>query len=144
MPKTPKKRKGKDNFQSRLQKVYYDPKHPTSFGGVNAIEKAVNEDTSKKILRQSTTFTLHKPPRVHFRRNRVIVGGIDEQWQADLVDLSSISKYNEENNFLLTCIEIFSKYAWAVPIKRKTGTNLIEAFGTILKTERKKREEETF
>ena len=57
MPKTTKERKGLDNFQSRLQKVYYDPKHPASFGGVNAIEKAVNEDTSKKKSRSSTSKT---------------------------------------------------------------------------------------
>ena len=145
MPKTSKTRDSETHFAARLKKVYYNPKHSASFGGVKAIEKAVNEDKSKKKvpvkyiqhwLSQQTTYTLHKPPRVHFRRNRVIVGGIDEQWQADLVDLSSISKYNEGNNFLLTCIDVFSKYAWAVPIKRKTGTNLIEAFDTILKTGR--------
>ena len=67
----------------------------------------------------------------------MVVDGIDKQWQADLVDLSSISKYNNEYHFLLTCIDVFSKYAWAVPIKRKTGSNLIEAFETILKSGRK-------
>ena len=146
MPKASKSVKKKNHFDTRLKKVYYDPKHPASFGGLSAIEKAVNEDQSKKKipikyiqkwLSEQSTYTLHKPPRVHFRRNRVIVGGIDEQWQADLVDLSSISQYNNEYHFLLTCIDVFSKFAWAVPLTRKTGSNLIQAFDSILQTGRK-------
>ena len=37
--------------------------------------------------------------------------GIDDLWQADLVNLSSISKYNDGYKFLLTVIDVFSKYA---------------------------------
>ena len=37
------------------------------------------------------TYTLHKPARRHYKRNRVIVGGIDELWQMDLADMSSTS-----------------------------------------------------
>ena len=146
MTRTSKTKIRKIHFDSRLKKVFYDPRHPASFGGVNSVHKAVNKDKTKKAipfsyvskwLSQQDTYTLHKPVRIHFRRNRVIVGGIDEQWQADLVDLSSLSKYNDGNHFLLTCIDVFSKYAWAIPIQRKTGSNLIVAFEAILKSGRK-------
>ena len=52
-------------------------------------------------------------------------------WQADLVDLSSISKYNEEYKILLTVIDVFSKVARAVPLKNKSRQTLTETFSTL-------------
>ena len=40
-------------------------------------------------------YTLHKLVRRHFKRNRVIVGGIDERWQMDLADMQSMQKFND-------------------------------------------------
>ena len=78
------------------------------------------------------TYTLHKPIRRHFRRNRVIVGGIDHQWLMDLADMQSMQKFNNGYRYLLVCIDMFSKYAWVVPLKNKTGLSLVEAFKIIL------------
>ena len=52
-------------------------------------------------------YTLHKPVRYNFPRNRVIVTGVDEQWQADLVDMSSLALFNKGYKFLLMCIDVF-------------------------------------
>ena len=38
---------------------------------------------------------MHKPVRYHFEINRAFVEGIDFQWQDDLVDLGSVTKYND-------------------------------------------------
>ena len=83
------------------------------------------------------TYTLHKPARRNFKRNRIIVGGIDEQWQMDLADMQSLKQYNDGYRYLLVCIDVFSKYAWIVPIKSKTGPALVEAFKVILSSGRK-------
>ena len=56
-------------------------------------------------------YTLHKPARRNFKRNRVIVGGIDVQWQMDLADMQSLKDYNDGYRYLLVCIHVFSKYA---------------------------------
>ena len=120
--------------------MYYDPRHPAGFGGLETLFRAVKEDGKhrisrkqlKKWLSEQDTYTLHKPVRVNFRRNRTVVGGLDEQFQIDLVDLSSISKHNDGYHFLVTCIDVFSRYAWVIPIKRKTGENLVKAFQEIL------------
>ena len=77
-------------------------------------------------------YTLHKPLRRHYKRSRVIVPFIDAQFQADLVDVQSLSRYNKGCKYLLTCIDIFSKYAWVVPLKTKQGQELVKAFQTIL------------
>ena len=82
-------------------------------------------------------YTLHKPSRRRFRRNKVFVNGIDDQWQADLVDLESLSRWNRGYKYLLTCIDILSKYAWVVPLKTKTGSELVKAFTNIFQQGRK-------
>ena len=65
------------------------------------------------------TYTLHKLAHRNFKRNRVIVGGIDEKWQMDLADMQSLEEYNDGYRYLLVCIDVFSKYAWLIPIKSK-------------------------
>lgn len=63
----------------------------------------------------------------------MLVDGIDHEWQVDLVDMSSLSKENDGFNYLLTCIDVFSKYVWVVPLKRKTAAALVEAFKKIFR-----------
>ena len=76
---------------------------------------------------------LHKPARRNFPRRHVDMRGIDETWQADLVDMSAYSTRNKGHNFLLTIIDIFSKYAWAVPLKTKSGPHVTQAMETVFK-----------
>ena len=76
-------------------------------------------------MRQDT-YTLHKSIRRNFKRNRVIVGGTDQQWQMDLADMQSMQKFNDGYRYLLVCIDVLSKYAWVVPLKNKTGPSLVE------------------
>ena len=127
-----------------LSQVYYDPSHSASFGGIDAVYRAARErgikttrQQVKEWMQQQDTYTLHKPVRWKFPRGRVIVGGIDQQWQADLADVSSLSKYNGGYRYILTCIDILSKYAWAIPLKDKRGSTLVSAFQQILKSGRK-------
>ena len=48
-----------------------------------------------------------------------------------------MEQYNDGYRYLLVCIDVFSKYAWIVPIKSKTGPALVEAFKVILSSGRK-------
>jgi hypothetical protein len=104
---------------------YFDPKHPASFGGVENFRKHLDKKfTGKQIqdwMLKQDAYTLHKPVRKNFKRRITFTTGIDDLWQADLVDLSSISKYNEGYKFLLTVIDVFSKVAWVIPLKNKSG-----------------------
>ncbi len=70
---------------------------------------------------------------IKYKRNRVMMCKKDVQFQADLVDMSAYSKENDNITFLLTCIDAFSKYAWAHPLKNKTGKEVTKAFKSILK-----------
>ena len=66
----------------------------------------------------------------------MIVPGIDAQFQADLVDVQNLSRYNKGYKYLLTCIDIFSKYGWVVPLKTKQGQELVRGFQRILSSGR--------
>ena len=46
----------------------------------------------------------------------------------DLADMQSLSKYNKGINYLLCLIDLFSKYAWVIPIKDKKGTSIVNTF----------------
>ena len=41
--------------------------------------------------------------------------------------MQSLSKYNKGIKYLLCGIDLFSKYAWVVPIKDKKGTSIVNA-----------------
>ena len=62
----------------------------------------------------------------------------DNVWGADLEDMQLISKYNKGVRFLLCVIDIFSKYAWVVPLKDKKDVSIVAAFQSILKQSNKK------
>ena len=76
---------------------------------------------------------LHKPIRRKFKKRRVIVGGIDRIWAADLVDMQAFSKFNQGVKYLLAFIDVFSKYGWLIPLKDKTGKSVASALKTIFK-----------
>jgi len=61
--------------------------------------------------------------------------GIADLYRIDLVDVSGLSSHDDGSRYLLTCIDVFSKRAWAVPVRRKTGQNVAEAFEKILTDE---------
>src|SRR6267154_2120281 len=82
---------------------------------------------------------LHKPIIRKFKRRKVIVHNIDEIWSADLVDMQQYSRQNKGYRYLLTVIDIFSKYAWAIPLKTKTGKEIIQSFEKLIKVRKPKK-----
>ena len=75
---------------------------------------------------------LHKPIIKTFKKRKVYSGFRDNIWGADLADMQLISKFNKGFRFLLCVIDIFSKYAWVVPLKDKKGISIVNAFQKIL------------
>ena len=72
------------------------------------------------------------PQITKFRRERIIPLYKDETWSVDLIDESSLSNYNNNYKFILTVIDIFTKYAWASPLKNKSGLSLTNGFKIVL------------
>ena len=82
-------------------------------------------------MKKAIAAELHKPARRRYPRRKFTMRAVDETWQADLVDMQAYSRVNKGYNFLLTVIDNFSKYAWAIPLKNKTGTETTKAFKTL-------------
>src|SRR3989441_7189061 len=119
-----------------LKDIYYDPALPGSFGGVSALSKASDRKDVKEWVVSQETYTLHKPVRRKFKRRKTICVGMDHLWQVDLADLTSLTAYNDGYKFLLTCIDCFSRFAWAVPLKNKRGVTVTEAFALLINERR--------
>ena len=62
---------------------------------------------------------LYKPIIRKFKNRKVYSSFRDNIWAVDLADMQSLSKYNKGIKYLLCAIDLFSKYAWVVPIKDK-------------------------
>ena len=75
---------------------------------------------------------LHKPIRRNFPRRKVFGKG-PGIWAADLVEMIPYARQNKGFKYILTIIDIFTKYAWAVPLKTKTGVEVADAFKKIFK-----------
>ena len=62
---------------------------------------------------------LHKPMRRKNAKRRVFASGTGAIWTADLVDMQSFAKSNKGYKYILMIIDVFSKYGWSIPLKRK-------------------------
>ena len=89
--------------------------------------------SSKQLAKE-----LHKKIIRNFKKTAVCSGFKDNICGADLADMQLISKFNKGFRFLLCVIDIFSKYAWVVPLKDKKGVTIVNAFQKILKESNRK------
>ena len=81
---------------------------------------------------------LNKPSIQKFERQKVIVNHINEIHSADLVDMTQYSKINKGYKYIFTNIDIFSKYAYAFPLKSKKIQDIKACFEKILKKNKPK------
>ncbi|XP_018313642.1 uncharacterized protein [Mycetomoellerius zeteki] len=90
-------------------------------------------DEKKKVNseRRRLVDELHAPARRNFPRRRVIVQGYDDLWQADIVEMRPYSSFNRGHHYILTVIDVLSK--WAVPLKSKGGSETAEAIAEIVR-----------
>ncbi|PFX12238.1 Uncharacterized protein F54H12.2 [Stylophora pistillata] len=118
---------------------YESPGHVGSLGGIQPYAKAqkISHTQAQKELEKNLAYTLHKPRRRRGEFALVIVFDIDEQWVADLIEVETIAKENKGYRYILVVVDAFSKYAWAVPLKKKTGKEVTEAFRKIVTQGRK-------
>ena len=81
---------------------------------------------------------LHKHIIRKFKKRKVYSTFKDNIWCADLADMQLISKFDKRFRFLLCVIDVFSKYAWVVPLKDKKGVSIVHAFQNTLKESSRK------
>ena len=122
-------------MEETLSNIYYNPKHPAGFSSVEKLVKASGY-SKKKVetwLKKQPTYTLHRMAKKKYPTRKYTVHDIDEQWQADLADVALISEQNRGYHFILTVIDLFTRYAWARPLKTKRGKEVAAAFKDIFR-----------
>ena len=92
------------------------------------MEKQQQQQQQQQLLAKEVI----SPQITKFRRERIIPLYKDETWSADLIDKSTLSNYNNNYKFILTVIDLFLKYAWAIPIKNKSGLSITNGFKIVL------------
>lgn len=83
------------------------------------------------MTKEGVVDELHRRVRKNFKRRLYVMRGIDETFQADLVEMIPHAKINNNFRYILTVIDTFSKYAWAIPLKNKTGKDVTTAMQKI-------------
>lgn len=125
--------KRKMSATGRLREIYYNTQNPASLSRPEVLARAA--DVSKKVaqswLRSQPTYTLHKSARKRYPTRRYVVSDIDSQWQCDLADMQQLARYNSGYKYILTVIDILSRFAWARPLKSKQGVEVANAFRSI-------------
>ena len=123
-----------------LKRIYFDVKQPGSFQSFKKLHQSVRKEGRYQLgtqrlrrwLQNQQTYSKNKvfePGRI--KRARVIVSGLNDQFDADLADFQKWSGENGGVRYLLVVIDIFSRYTWAEPIHDKTNESVKAAFRNI-------------
>ena len=134
-----KEKNDTEGLEKTLEHIYTDASSPGGFAGVQNLYREARKQkinvTKTKVedwLSKYLSFTLHKPVKKRFKRNKTIVFYIDELWQMDLCDTKALKKFNDNATFILTVIDVFSKTGFARSLLNKKGETVTNAMIDIM------------
>ena len=126
-----------------LHDLYYNPRKKSAFAGFNKLWKYVRASgrniTRKNLndwLSKQDVYTSHHPIIRRFARKKVVTRGVDDVWDADLLDMTKLSKDNDGVSFLGIFIDIFSRFLYVIPMKNKTTKETLYAIKEVFKESR--------
>jgi len=117
-----------------ISDLYYDEGSPAGFSTLRKLRAAVLAELKKgksqsvAATRLWYAYTLHRPVRKHFARNPYTVTNVRDVWECDLLDEQSYAKYNDKFRYILSVIDVFSKFLYLIPVKTKSGPAVTAAF----------------
>ena len=120
------------------EKQYNDLEHEAGYTGARnlfRLNTATTKEKKKKIydwLSNQDTYTLHQPIKRRFPRLSYNVSNIDDVWECNLLQLTSIKDSNDGYCYILVVINELGKFAWVEPLKDKTARNVADAFERII------------
>ena len=126
----------KSAWERYLEKIYFDPSHPGSFNRANKLHEAIKDEGKytiplikvKRWLKNQESFSLHKPLCRAFHCLKVIIGGLNDQYEADLADMQKLKDKHDGVCFLLVIIDVFSRFMWVEPLENKLEDTVINTF----------------
>ena len=135
-----------DGYQRGLASMVYKFFDKKSTAGPTAEPSALERTGSgfkklKNMTKPSSSILadeLHKPIIRKFNKRKVYSQFKDNIWGVDLADMQSLSRKNKGIKYLLCAIDLFSKYAFVIPLKDKKGISIVNAFNKIIKQSNRK------
>lgn len=126
-------------MSSPLKTAYYDIPETYLTHNKKLLLREVKKKTKIKqndvnaFLEEQDPYTLHRKVIRNFKRNHYYANNIDHIWECDLCDMSMFAKDNDSYKYLLTVIDVLSKFAWVEPVLTKSAISITKAFHNILK-----------
>ena len=125
-----------DDYQRGLASMVYKffDKKSTGVGIARDTTKSSSLARSSSILADEC----HKPIIRKFNKRKVYSQFKDNIWGVDLADMQSLNRKNKGIKYLLCVIDLYSKYAFVIPLKDKKGISIVNAFNKIIKQSNRK------
>ena len=111
----------------------FKPRSPWDIAAYSAIKSKKTLGLGNGFNMEDLSNELNKSVINKFERKKIIINHIDEIHSCDLVDMIKYSRINKGYKYIFTNIDIFSKYAWAFPIKSKKISDIKPCFQKIFK-----------
>ncbi|XP_020296313.1 uncharacterized protein LOC109861181 [Pseudomyrmex gracilis] len=124
------------NVNETLDKLHSNPAHYAGYSSSGNLSRAAKPNYSRKDvvcwLCSQDAYTLHRPVQQKFPRLHYNVTNVDDHWEADLIELRNLRSYNDGYCYLLTVIDVLSKFAWVELLRDKTTAQVLRAFQRML------------
>ena len=131
-----------DGYQRGLASMVYKFFDKKSTAEPSSLERTGSGFQKLKNTTKSNSLILadelHKPIIRNFNKRKVYSQFKDNIWGVDLADMQSLSRKNKGIKYLLCAIDLFSKYAFVIPLKDKRGISIVNAFNKIIKQSNRK------
>jgi hypothetical protein len=116
-----------------MESRYYEASMPGLYGVVRALARCSRSPVSVagRWLEKQDPSTLHKPMTKNILRRKTFAKTINDVFRADLAGMRNLASFNDSYSYILTCNDVFSRYAFAVPVKNKRGLTVSVVFGKI-------------
>ena len=86
----------------------------------------------KKWLERQDVYTMNRMVRHKFDKGTIIANSLNEQWHADLAYFGQWASDNNDIQYLLINIDVFSRQLQVSPLKNKTGKHVVDAFSKLI------------
>ena len=127
-----------DGYQRGLASMVYKFFDKKSIGSGTTKSSSLVRVNKLKDSSSILADELHKPVIKKFEKRKVYWQFKNNIWGVHLADMQSLSKKNKGIKYLLCAIDLFSKYAFVVPLKDKKGISIVNAFNKIIKQSNRK------
>ena len=133
------------DYKEYLSSLYFNPASPAAFASLEKLYRYVRKDGKfvlgkpkiRKWLLSQESYAVHREDRSRFKRRRVIAPYKDYQFDGDTADMSFYASQNGGYKYFALFVDIFTRYVWTVPLKTKTGQEMVRALKSVFNSGRK-------